>query len=177
MYKIKNLLWLLLAAILFSIPGCNNDDEVVDQNRLIVGLWESTEVRMTFTVGQLTLQQYYIDELGLTEEESDEVVQLYGNNFASGLIGFIEFKEDKTFSSTLGSNVETGTWWILNDTSLKLTEVSMADQVDLTIVSLDASKLILGFEDTNSDDINEDGMDEIILIQIELVLDKTTQGQ
>lgn len=74
MNKIRNLLWVLSAYILFSISACNNDDESDDQNKLLVGLWESTEVRMTFSVGQLTLNQYYIDELGLTVEEADKAI-------------------------------------------------------------------------------------------------------
>ena len=75
MNKIRNLLWVLSATILFSLAACNKDDEEVDQNKLLVGLWESTEVRMTFSVSQISLYQYYIDELGLTEEEADEANQ------------------------------------------------------------------------------------------------------
>jgi len=174
MNKIRNLLWVLSATILFSLAACNKDDEEVDQNKLLVGLWESTEVRMTFSVSQISLYQYYIDELGLTEEEADEANQLYGDIFASGLIGSIEFNEDNTFTSTLGSSVETGTWWIVNSTTLKLTEELRTDQIDLTIVTLNTAKLVIGFDDTKIDDINEDGTDEEILIEIEIVFDKAT---
>lgn len=127
---------------------------------------------MTFSIGQLSLYQYYMVNMGYTEEEAGRANQAYGDTFASGLVGYIEFEKDYTFISFLGPSVEKGTWWILNNTTLKLTQELFLDQVDLTIFSLDANNLILGFDDTNIDDINQDGTEEEILIGIELVLSK-----
>jgi hypothetical protein len=154
------------------LSACEKDDEQLDQRILLVGLWESIEVNMTFSVGEISLYQYYIDELGFTEEEAQKANQAYGDVFASGLIGFIEFENDNTFTSTLGPSIETGTWWIVNTTTLKLTEESQSGQIDLTIFSLDANNLVLGFDDANIDDINGDGTVEEIKIGIELLMRK-----
>lgn len=50
----------------------------------------------------------------------------------------------------------------------------MTDQIDLTILTLNTVNLVIGFEDTNIDDINEDGAEEEIQIGIELVMSKVT---
>ena len=75
----KILLMVMVFGILF-ISSCSKDDEPVDQTSLdLIGVWESSSVQLLITVGGVSLFQYYVDEMGLTEEEAEEEIQLVGN--------------------------------------------------------------------------------------------------
>ena len=154
----------IILSVLF-ISSCK-DDEGLDQTSLdLIGVWETEdEVQLSVSVTGLTQEE-------LTEYQ--EFINLFLTAFAQGFFGTIEFKDDLSYTSTFGGETQTGTWVVLNDGEiLILSETGETEDIELEIISLTSSTVIIGFQEIESDDLNGDGSEDDITIDVELTLNK-----
>lgn len=161
----KLFLMTMVFGILF-ISSCGDDDEGLDQTSLdLIGVWE-TEDEVQFEV-LIT---------GLTQEELTEfqdIINQFLTGYAQGFFGTIEFKDDLSYTSSFGGETQTGTWQVLNEgESLVLSETGETEDIVLEIVSLTSSTVVLTFEETESEDLNGDGSDDEITIDVTLTMNK-----
>ena len=169
MNAFRNILLMTLVMTVLFISGCNKDDEGLDPKSLeLVGVWQAKEASLLFTVDGVSLYQYYLNQ-GLSEAEADEALNFLGGLIIQTLSGTIEFKNDKTYTANFGGEVETGSWVLLNEgTVLKMTESMTSEVTDAEIISIGATRLIIGYDESYTDD----DTGEEIAINIELTLDK-----
>ncbi len=161
----RNIIWIfIIGSVLIS--GCNKDDEGLDQTSLkLIGVWETVGgVQLNVSITNLTNEE-------LSEYEED--VNAYLNAFVQKFFGTFEFKANLTYTSTLGSNTETGTWAVINEeTTILLTETGTTETTQIEIVSLNATTLVIGLEELDTSDFNNDGTEEEITLQVEVTFDK-----
>jgi hypothetical protein len=161
----KLFLMTMILAVLF-ISSCGDDDEGLDQTSLdLIGVWQSDD-EVSLSVG-IT---------GLTQEEIDvyeDFIGLFLNAFAQGFFGTIEFKDDLSYTSSFGGEAQTGTWEVLSDgETLIIRENGETEETEVEIISLTSTTVVFGFQEIETDDLNEDGIDDEIIIDVELTMNK-----
>ena len=173
MNKIKNLFWALSAVALLSISACGDDDESFSEND-IIGVWTITAASADASVGSMSLIDYLVQTVGLSQLEAQALETAFSQGFANGFDGTVEMKADNTYIAEFGDDpTETGTWELLEGgTVLRLLETGEDTPTVLDIISLTSSRMVLEFSETESDDLNFDGIDEELTILIEMTLQK-----
>ena len=163
---------MVLAILFFS--GCNKDDEPDPTTQQLIGVWQADQISLGASIDGVNYYQYLLNE-GYTEEEANSALDLLGNLLILSYSGTVEFKSDNTYTSTLGSSVETGTWSVLNGgATLQMKANGSSDTDEIEIKSIGSTQLVLAFTDTHDDDVNDDGIDEEVITEIELTFAKST---
>lgn len=169
----RNLFLMMVIPSILFVSGCNKDDEPDPTTQKLIGVWQADEISLGASVDGVSLDQYLLNQ-GYTEQEASDILNLFANIIALGYSGTIEFKSDNTFTSTLGGSVETGTWMVVNGGN----DLQMTSDTETTvwvIKSIGAAQLVLGLTDTyNEDDLNNDGTNEQVDIEVELTFVKPT---
>lgn len=157
---------MLMATSLFIVTSCGDDEPELDATTLnLIGVWETEdEVQLSIGVTGLTPEELI---------EFEEAINFYISLFAQGFFGTVEFKADKTYTSTFGDDTQTGTWEVTNEEkTLLMTESGGMEASELDIISISSTALVVGFEETESIDINSDGTDDEFTFEVEITLNK-----
>lgn len=173
MTNIKKLFWILSATALLAVSACGDDDENFSESD-IIGLWTVTGATADFSVGSQSLIDYLVETLELSQIEAQALQAAFSEGFADGFDGTVDMRADNTYVAEFSDDpAETGTWELLEGgTILRLLETGEDTPTDLNIVSLTSSRMVVEFTETESDDLNFDGIDEELTILIEMTLQK-----
>ena len=156
---------LMVFGILF-ISSCGDDDEGLDQTSLnLIGVWESEdEVALSVSITGLTQEEL---------AEYEEFINFFLQAFAQGFFGTIEFKDDLSYTSSFGGEAQTGTWEVLSDgETLIIRETGETEETEVEIISLTSTTVVFGFQEIETDDLNGDGSDDELIIDVELTMNK-----
>lgn len=168
----RHIIWIFIVGA-FLITGCNNDaEEPVNQTELdLIGEWTAKEISVLAMVNGEPMIQWIQEELGLTDVEALLFEELFLQELADGLSGTITFNADKSYSLKFGDDPEEIGTWLLSNNNQTLTLTS-DDTMELEVITLTASTLKIGFEEMESGDLNDDGTDDELVINLELTLEK-----
>lgn len=156
----RRILFFVLTASLL-ITSCKKDEE--EENDL-VGTWVSTTSNFTAMVGTRTLTQYFIESMGLTASDAQLYTNLFNLTMQQSFQGTVQFNADRTYTSTLGQQSDSGTW-SLNSTGSDLTiDSNTGDAVTFAVMKLTPNELQLHWVDNVNEDINGDNVNEPIAI-------------
>ena len=162
----KSIFIVLLAGLTFS--SCKKDTK----SDPIVGKWTAGTTTFTAMVGDKTLNQYYVDIMGLSQADADNYTALYQLFLTSAFTGTITIKSNNTYTDNLGGTADSGTW-SLNTDQTELTIVSGTDgPTTLDVVELTSSKLRLHTTEIVQQDLNSDGTDETINVTVDVTFTK-----
>lgn len=164
MKKFRSIVLTIVA--LSFLASCGKDDEGGDISSSLIGVWSFTNVEIQeFTINGQDFVEYFVQELGLTEAEAEEIALEFEESAEAdaGLANVkVEFKADNTFKTTeTGEPDETGTW-SLSDDGKTLT----IDDEEFTVKTLTSSQMVLAMEQEET----EEGM--TIKIAIEFTFTK-----
>lgn len=176
MKKIQtNLKFLVLFGVLFSFVtfiGCNSDDENPDDpiTNNLIGLWTISDAQIEATIGGQSLIAYIADFLGISEVEAAVFAALFDAALDDNFSGTIEFKANNTYITNIGGETDDGTW-SLNSAGDKITlDAGTADEQITDIISLTATTLQVGFDQTEYEDIDDNEMTPDVAIDMRVVL-------
>ena len=171
MNMIKRLFWIFTTVAIISVYGCSSDDETFTQEDLI-GIWTITGANAEFLVGEVSLVDYLIAELDLSETEASNFDAEMSAGMADGFDGTVEFKADNTYVAEFGDDpAETGTWELLDGgKKLKLLETGEDTPNEFDIISLSATTMVIEFEEHSSEEL--EGSELELTIRIEMTLQK-----
>lgn len=162
----KSIFLVLLTGLIFS--SCKKDTK----SDPIVGTWTAGATTFTAMVGDKTLNQYYVDVMGLSQADADSYTALYELFLTSAFTGTITIKSNNTYTDNLGGTADSGTW-SLNSDQTELTIVSSTDgPTTLEVIELTSSKLRLHASEIVPQDLNSDGTDELINVSIDVTFTK-----
>lgn len=168
MRKLIHSMVILLLITGLSLSSCKKDNDDNSPSNNIVGTWTTGTSTVAVTVGTKTITQYYIDVLRLTASEAALYNTIISELIKQGFAGTVTFKADNTYTSTLGGDVDSGTW-ILSADGKKLTIDSSTDVPSISdILELTAKSMKVKFEVTDSLDLNEDDIPESLTIIVEM---------
>lgn len=164
MKKFRSIVLTIVA--LSFLASCGKDDEGGDTSSSLIGVWSFTKAEIQeFTINGQDFVEYFVQELGLTEAEAEEIALEFEESAEAdaGLANVkVEFKSDNTFETTeTGEPDETGTW-SLSDDGKTLT----IDDEEFTVKTLTSSQMVLAMEQEET----EEGM--TIKIAIEFTFTK-----
>jgi hypothetical protein len=161
----KTLFVVVLAAMVLT--SCSEDEKVV-QTADLIGAWEIESTSVDVSVGEQTMKQYMTEVLELTVLEAEAMnVLILENLEEEELVGAIELKDDNTYSSSIGVDaVETGKWALSTDgKELTLTpDIADNEETVLDVVSANNSSLVVSYPKEMEVDLDDDGTDEIIIV-------------
>jgi Lipocalin-like domain (DUF4923) len=164
---IRNFSLIILAGFVFAAcskkNGTSND---------LVGTWTSGTSTITAMVGSKTLTQYFTDVVGLSSTVAQQYTNLFNQTAQQSIAGSIQVKSDGTYTSTLGGTNDTGTWKLSSDSKTLTVDPSSGTPITFNVVELTSSRLHVTFTQTDSQDLNGDGVPETITINIDLTFTK-----
>jgi hypothetical protein len=162
--NLRNILIFLMAGLMLSACKKQDEDTPLD---FIAGTWTTGTHNITVMVGTKTLKQYYVDVLGLAENDAQFGSNMVTLTFQQYMTGTIQVNPDGTYSSTLGGETITGTWSLSYDWKKLIMDSEAYDILELT-----SNKLRFKMTQYGSQDFDEDGTAETVTINIEMVLIK-----
>lgn len=168
---LQKLLIVLLALSFVLFTSCDDDEEGEVGGRAdLIGTWSFVDFTFEFLVDGEDFIQWSIDNLGLTEEEAEELEALFNEDFESPE-GTVTFNDDDTYTATSpGEEDETGSWSKNGET---LTIDPDGDSpTTFEILKLNNSTLVIGYTESDSDDFDEDGTSENLEFNTTLTLEK-----
>lgn len=160
----------LLTALTFSSCSKKNDDPSAANN--LIGTWTAGTSTVSVTVGTKTLTQYFIDVMKLTPSDAQLYTTILTEIVKQGFTGTITIKADNTYTSTFGGSPDSGTW-ILSADGKKLTIDSSTDvPIVVDVVELTSKLCKLKMVETDTDDLNDDGIQETLTVTAEISFTK-----
>ena len=165
--NLRGIILVLIAGLFFT--SCSKDSDPAAD---LVGTWTFSNATFDAKVGTKSLTQYFIDEMGLTEAQAQQVLVLFNAQMQQAFTGTIQMKSDNTYTATIGGESDSGTWSLSSDNK-KLTIDSDTDApVIFDILELSSHKVVLKGTETVEEDLNEDTVPETITVTIEMTLTK-----
>jgi len=173
--KFKFLLLLGIISAFVALTGCNKDDENPDDvASKLVGLWTISDAQVDATIGGLSITDFLIDMMQLSEVEAAAFATLFNQALMANFTGTIEFKANNTYFINIGAATDDGTWSI-NAAGDEITmDAGTVDEQVIDIISLTSSSAVVGFSQTEFVDMDDDPLtpDVPIDMTIELTLTK-----
>ena len=164
-YMYTRLLFLVFIAVL-AMTSCKKDSS--STATLSGGTWTAGTPTFTTMVGTKTLTQYYIDVMGMNATQAQQYSSAVNLALMQAFTGTIQFKSDNTFTSNLGGKPDSGTWSLSADGKKLTVNSSTTAPETLDVTVLTSSKLSVKLMNTVSEDLNNDGTPETIIINVEL---------
>ena len=173
---LSNLKFLLLIGVLFAFvtfTGCNDDDESSNAS-LLIGLWTITDADIDADIGGLSIIDYFIDMAGLSELEAEAFATLFDALLEATFTGTIEIKDDNTYITNFGGEIDDGTWSLNSAGDKIILDAGTADEMVINIVSLTETTLIASVDTTELTDIDDNTLtpDIEVSLSVQLTLTK-----
>jgi len=167
------LLGIMFAFITFT--GCNKDNENPDDAASkLIGLWTISDAQVDATINGLSITDFLIDMLGLSEVEAAAYATLFNQLILINFTGTIEFKANNTYVIDIGAATDDGTWSMNADGDKITMDAGTVDEQVIDIISLTSNMAVVGFSQTEYEDMDDDPLtpDVPIDMTIELTLTK-----
>ena len=175
MNRLKKMFWALSAIALLATSGCSDDDEGISfTDDDIIGVWTVSGATVDFSVGGMSLVDYLVETLELSEAEALLYEALISEGFDQGFDGTVEMKTDNTYVAQFGDDpAENGTWELTADgTILKLLEAGESEATELKLISINSTTMVLEYDESELIDFDQDGVEEETTLLIEMTLTK-----
>lgn len=166
---LRNLFPVIVTGLILS--SCSKDSSTTPANDL-TGTWTAQSSTFTAKVNGKSLEQYYIDSLGLTYTEAQQAVIMFNSIMQQTFTGTIQLKSDHTYIDNMGGDNETGTWSLSSDNKKLTISPNSGTPTTLDVIELTSSKLHLTGTETETEDLNGDSAPETIVVNIDLTLTK-----
>ncbi len=153
----------------FVLAACSKKNGTSND---LVGTWTAGTSTITAMVGNKTLTQYFTVVLGLSDSVAQAYTNLFNQTAQQSIAGSFQVKSDGTYTSTLGGTNDTGTWKLSSDGKTLTVDSSSELPITFNVVDLTSNKLHVTFSQTDSEDLNGDGIPETITINIDLTFTK-----
>lgn len=163
----RNLLTIAsLVCFLFFI-SCSEDN---DTDPSPIGSWNITSFNSVIAVDGQNITRWYTDNLGLSEEEAQQIADAFQSNPSEGNLGITYiFNADGTFVIEDEDLISSGTWTQMGSTlNMTLGDENEEDTLTYQILILTSSNMHLLALDEIREDLNGDGTDELISITLNI---------
>lgn len=160
---------LMVSGMLFFV-SCDADDEP-DAGVPIVGTWSYESADIIIEINGQDILDYLVEVFEMSEEDATAMKESFEETMNEFEGMSWKFESNKTFTATSPEGDETGTW-SLNEDHSKLTLVSDDETTVIDVKSLTSSKMELFFAEEFTQDMDEDGEDEVFHLDMTLVLKK-----
>jgi hypothetical protein len=165
--NLRNFIPVIIIGLILS--SCSKDSTPEED---IIGTWTTGSATFTAMINGKTMTQYFIDDLGLTTTEAQQYTALFNATMQQAFSGTMQMKSDHTYTATLGGEPDDGTWSLSSDGKKLTIDSSTEEPMILDVIELTSSKIHLQGTDTVTEDLNDDGTPETIIVTIDLTFTK-----
>lgn len=159
----KIALSLMALALVLTFPGCEKNNTNENHSGNIVGVWTLESTTLDVLINGKSMIDYFMEEFNLTKEQAEALADLYFEGGNSE--GTIEFKPDGTYMANMDGEKDEGIYEISADKKKLTIDKGTIYEMEFVVRTLTSSALIVEFTETESEDINEDGVaDEIEIL-------------
>lgn len=147
-----------------AVTSCKKDSS--SAVTLAGATWTAGTPSFTAMVGTKTLTQYYTDVMGLTAAQALQYTVIANAALIQSFTGTIQFKSDNTYTSNLGGIPDSGTWSLSADGKKLTIDSSSEAPQTADVIELTSNKLSVTLIETVSEDLNNDGTPETIIVNV-----------
>jgi hypothetical protein len=148
-----------------AVASCSKDSDTPAVT-LEGGTWTAGTPTFTAMVGNKTLNQYFMDVMGLTTTQAAQYTAVANLALIQSFTGTIQFKSDNTYTANLGGTPDSGTWSLSAD-GKKLTIDSNTETPETAdITELTSNKLTISIITSESEDLNGDSTPETLTVNV-----------
>jgi len=156
----------IIGSLFIFLSNCSEDKESSSQ---IVGIWNVTSIDYDAFVGGvagMTVEDYYLNELGLSQQLTDIAMAMFDDEVRSYLEStMIEFEADYWYWTNIGDPAgDEGTWSINDSETTIILDEGTIWETPVTVNSLSSTSLNISFimvEDIDLDDDAETDDEEV----------------
>lgn len=167
---------IMIVLLVLFVAACGSDDD--DNDNLstadkLVGTWTTSSINIDASVGDQSLTDYLVDEVGLSAEDAAAQYGLFVAALQSEVTGSITLNADNTYETDFGNGTDSGTWSLSTDEeTLTLTDGS--DATEVTVNSVSGSTWNASIGDVITMDLDDDPgtPDEEVTVVANLTLTK-----
>jgi len=161
-----------LLMILSTIMSCNKDEEDPQTSDLIIGTWTVESVTIDLFFNDQSLVQYLMDQFDISLAEAELLESMLLEDYLEEFTGSINIKDDNTYVINFGDEVDSGTWEWSADGETITFDKGTNDEMEATIIQLNSTELIIEMIQTAEEDVDEDGIDDDVTMEIKMTLTK-----
>jgi hypothetical protein len=166
-FNLRHFFSVIIAGLI--LWSCSEDPTPEEK---IVGNWTTESATFTAMVGNKTITQYLIDEVGLTEAQAQSFMVLFNSELQQSFTGTMQIKPDYTYTATLGGEADDGTWSLSSDEKKLTIDSSTEEPMILDVIELTSSRIHLRGTQTIAEDLNDDSTFETITLTVDLTFTK-----
>lgn len=148
------------------LTGCSDDDDE-ETTIEMVGFWTVTDVEIdAISAGGQSLVNFFVNVGGMTQEQAQANSTMVESMIKLSITGTIDIRADKTYTSVLGGETETGTWSQSADGKVFTIYDNTDDEFVATINTLTATMANIAFVYDTYQDLDMDAATPDILLNI-----------
>jgi hypothetical protein len=157
--------------ILSTVTSCNKDDETQPSD-LIIGEWTVESVSINLYFDDQSLVQYLMDQFQISFAEAELLENMFLEDYLESFTGTINIKKDNTYMINFGDEIDSGTWKMSSDGKSITFDEGTIDETVATIIDLSANALQIEMTQHAESDIDADGTEEDLDMEITMNLSK-----
>ncbi len=140
---------------------------------LLIGTWTTLSLNIDTSVGDLSVIEYLIDVVGLTQTDAETQYGLIEAALAAEVTGSLTINADNTYASNFGGGSDSGTWNLSADGRI-LTLFEGPDLIIITINAITSDTLNATLGDDIFIDVDNDPTtpDVLVTAEVNLILNK-----
>ena len=153
---LSNLTYILLVGTFFLfLMNCSEEGK---SDSDLVGFWNVTNVEYDAFVGSMTVENYFLNELGLSQQEAAIALKNFNDRIEAYLESTsIEFEADFYYWTNIGDIAgDEGEWSINSSETLIILDQGTIWETSITVNSLSSSSLNISFTMDDDIDLDED---------------------
>lgn len=157
--KTKNLLMIGLIALMSITISCKEDEAEanIGSEADLIGTWAFESASVEALINGQDFIQYFIDNLGLTEAEAEQLRSFFDFEAEIDDTMMITFKADGTYDA--GAE-DTGTFKFDATAKTILLDGGTVDEFTMDVLTLTSSAVSLSYSYTEQMDFDDDGTNE-----------------
>jgi hypothetical protein len=155
--NLGNAFFLFITTLAFSSCDKDKDESDKDNTIDIIGIWVSGPATYNAKVGNETLSDYFINELGMSVWDAWDAFDNFMYTFKQdvGYSGSIKFTANH-YESELSKETDSGTWSINSDSTELTLNSSSAGPTKMEVLNMSSDKMRLKILKSVSEDLNLD---------------------
>lgn len=167
---LSNLAFLfIIGSLIIFLSNC---DKEKTSNSKLVGTWNVNNVEYDAYVGSMTLEEYYLDELGFKPEETAIALALFYdrvNNYLESTL--IEFEADFWYWTNISDIAgDEGTWSINDNETLIILDEGTIWKTPITVNSISNSALNISFTLEDEFDLDDDPSTPDVTVNFDMTM-------
>jgi hypothetical protein len=159
----------ILGSLLIFLSNCNEEKT---SNSTLVGVWDVTNVEYDSYIGSMTVEEYYLNELGLTPQQTAIAMSLFNDEVTSYLSStLIEFEADFWYWTNIGDPAgDEGTWSINDSETVIILDEGTIWENPITVNSLTSTSLNISFTMEEEVDLDDDPQTPDVMVTFDIAM-------